>query len=268
MVSAHRQQEEKPNFKEITGRPWERFADRFDKHPDRSIVTSFAINHMAVEEFGRRLLEFRGRGERIVINEIGLGIDERSKTAKYILETSGRIGKIGSALLDIKRENVSFEPFELLNQIRNAGIRPGEFSLYAMDIRKDVLLAVKSAKVLRIPIHEETEEYLGKFFREFQAREGKSVSVKIPKEYRKRIICPEPFDIEKAYAPEKAHITFSFIYGGSLESQEAYLANLVKSTKTGGYVMFFDRADEKLLDELGLENAHPKAYWAQVYRLR
>ncbi|QLJ53250.1 MAG: hypothetical protein Sv326_1075 [Candidatus Fermentimicrarchaeum limneticum] len=271
MVWARKPLEEKPDFKEVKARPWERFADHFREHPQKPIVTSFGRNHLAMEEFGRRLLEFKDKGERVIINEIGLGIEERNKLDELIKE-SGVVEKLSLIERGVKRVNISFEPFELLNQIRNAGITPEEFTLYAMDIRQDVLLAVKSSKVLKIRLAGGDGEYFKRFFPEFHGKEEKGfwrvVSVKIPKEYRERIVCPKPLDIEKGPAPVKADITFSFIYGGSVSSEEAYLGNLIESTKEGGYVMCWGDFNEKVADRFNVERIPISNYFVRVYRVR
>jgi len=235
---------------EIKGRRWERLVDRFSEHPDKSPVTRFGNNYPAIEELGRRLLEFRGRGERIIINEIGVGM-----------------GEVGSPLFS--RKNVSYEPFEILNQVRRAGVKPGEFTLYVMDIRKDVLLAVKTTKVLRVHnlYLEGKWEYFRGFFPELhELMEEGLIPVGIPEEYRKRIICPKPLDIEKQPAPVKAHITFSFIPSNSLG--QSYFENLVESTKEGGYVLCLRGFDESALARLNVEKIEERGYYGPVYRVK
>jgi len=233
---------EKPGFKEINAWPWEKLRDRFREHPVDGAYTKFGINRIAVEEFGRRILEFKNSDEKIIINDVGLGIEERKGV---ILR--GR---------DLTKRNVSFEPFELLNQVRLAGIEPDRFRLYGIDERRDVLLAVRSTKVLLVGKEERDERYFQKFFQGFHMGDkGGYVPVRIPRDYRRRITCAE-LDIEKTPAPKKAHITFSYMYVGAPVSIRC-LENLAKSTMRGGYVMTYCPVYPEILEALGLEDMGP-----------
>jgi hypothetical protein len=123
--------------------------------------------------------------------------------------------------------------------------------------------------VLRIRVGEEGREYLKRFFPDFQKKgEWDITQVTMPEEYRKRVVCPKPFDIEKGPAPVKAHITFSFIYGGSISSDEAYLSNLIKSTKEGGYIMRSAEFNDKMVDKFDLERVPTNSPFVRVYRVR
>jgi len=269
MVWARKPPEEKPDFKEVKARPWEKFADHFREHPEKAVMTSFGGNAYAIMEFGARLLEFKNCGEMIVINEIGLGIEERSKILRKNADLFYSRAMRGIALIEtrVKNENVSFESFEMLNAIRKAGIKPEEFVLYAMDVRNDVLLAVKSTKKLRIGAHEDND-YFREFFPDFQKKEGGYTYITIPKEYREKIVCPKPLNIEDRHAPVKADITFSLIYGGSISSEEAYLSNLIKSTKEGGYIICSSDLNDKVADKFDLERVPTNSPFVRVYRVR
>jgi len=230
--------EEMPRFTEVIAIPPR-------KYSEKQATTDFGRNICVIEEFGRRILEFKNRGEMIVINVIGPGMV--------------CVGGGGDAT-----KNISFEPFELLNKIREAGIPPEGFKLYVMDINPKVVDAVELTKVLQVPM-DGKPEYFEKFFPEsHEKEEGGFMPVRIPEEYRKRIFCPEPFDIEKKSAPEKAHITFSLIHE---DPSPAYAENLVKSTRSGGYIMpYWDLVE--FAAKLGLEQVDTPKCPSPVYRVK
>jgi len=252
MKVAQKWPEEKPGVEELKGRLLDRFADRLKHRPHECTLTSFGVHHDMVREAGRRILEFRNHGETIAINEIGAGMEERSGIAVL-----GR---------SVTKRNAVFEPFELLNEVRKAGIKPEEFALYVMDIRKDALLAVKATKVLMVHAGERNSRYFQEFFPDSHEKErGGFIPVRIPKEYRERIICPKPLDIEKTPAPVKAHVTFSYI--PAVLGNSRYSDNLVKSTRGGGYILCQD-FDDAVAKRFGLEAAqHPELYFS-IYRVR
>jgi len=263
MVFAERQPEgEKPDFKEIRGSIRERIADHFKEHPERYTATYFGRNQFAMEEIGKRLLEFKDSGEPIIINDVGPGAHPRKKIRL--------LGK------EVMTENDSYEPFELLNEARKAGIAPEKFLVYVLDIRPDVLITVKSTRTVRVPAGgssapiELAIPYLQNFFPDMQEKEKSGViKVKIPKDYRRRIVCPEPFNIVEKPAPVQANITLGFLQGsfGSRSSSEEIegdstkisgISNLAKSTRSGGYLITHmdiglrEGLKDELLKELGL----------------
>lgn len=251
MPLAQKEPDEMLKLKEVTGRPIERFVDHFRSESGKCTATDFGRHSEAVGEVGRRLLEFRGRGERIVINEIGPGMVERSG-----ISLRGR---------DITKRNASFEPFELLNEIKKVGIRPEEFTLYVMDIRKDVLIAVKSTKVLKVSALDRNIRHFKEFFPEFHGEEKDGlIPVRIPEEYRKRVVCPQPFDIREKSAPEKAHITVSVIY--ELPTPPS-IENLVKSTRKGGYIISYWDFGKEAEKKFNLEPVESENCLLPIYRV-
>ncbi len=250
MVFTHKEHEGEPEFKRIRGGLAERFADRLGReHPDTKTDTSFGRNEEAIKEFGRLLAHLKLSEGRIVVNEVGAGVKERSAGMR------GRIFK----------QNVSYEPFELLNGFRKAGIKPEGFVLNVIDIRGDVLLAVKSGKEVKVPSIDAFGEYFDGFFPAYHGKmKNHYIPVGIPKEYRERINCIE-LDIEKSAPPEKAHITFSFI---QMKYEDVYLKSLARSTRKGGYIITHVEHEKKLLDMMGLDDVGQGEHSYAVYRVR
>lgn len=252
MVFVHKQpEEEKPKFKEIRGGLIESFQDRFKKYNAAFTITEFGRNQAEVEDFGRLLAEFKNTEEKITINDIGVGV-VRKKTvhipgvpATGVVRGNGVF--FGDTLIMKKmKRNYSFEPFELLNQVRQAGIPPERFVLNAVDRSMDALLAVKSTKTLEINTSRmrytnkelsSQKKYLQKFFPDFHGEEKDNViPIRIPKEYRKSIKC---YVLDLNYGPApKAHITFALPHTFTID--EKGLRNLVKSTRKGGYLMTYE----------------------------
>jgi len=195
-----------------------RLSEQLKAQPDVNLATWFGRNKESVLEFGRRISEFKGLNEIIRVNDIGLGL-RKSK-----IEIVG-VGEL--------KTNIPYEPFELLNQARNAGIEPEKIILYAADIRTDVLLSLKSTKTIKMPAGLEDIEYFRDFFPEFHKKDEKMVSVEIPEEWRKRIVLLK-LNILEQPTPVKAHITFSYV--PEVESRPECFENLVASTRRGGYV--------------------------------
>lgn len=192
-----------------------------------------------LKQVGGILLEFRNCGDRIVINDIGVGVEE-------IWGTSDMLSNSAHPHRDITKKNISYEPFELLNQARAAGILPSDFVLNAIDVRNDALLAVKSTKVLMIHKSDPSDSYFKKFFPEFHGEEKDHIiPVKIPKEYRKRIKC-YLLDLNAGLAPQ-AHITFAVLGAERLSPEGS--ENLIKSTRKGGYIIT-DQLERKTPEEL------------------
>jgi hypothetical protein len=238
------EREEETEFRRIRGGLIERFADRLRKHPKTTTSTVFGRNGEAVAEFGRLVAKLKEAGKIIVINEVGAG-----------LEDEGRI---------IKR-NASYEPFELLNEIRKAEVKPDGFVLNVMDIRKDVLLAVRSTKVLRVPVIEAVGKHFDEFFPEFQGEmRGKYIPISIPEEYRRRISCFE-LDVMETPAPSKADITFSFI---QMKYSDAYLERLAACTKKGGHIITHVEYEQEVLDRVGLVRSNPERLKYAIYRVK
>jgi hypothetical protein len=226
----------------------ERFADRLGReHPNPNTYTTFGRNVDAMKVFGELVSKLRMSEERIVINEVGVGFYDKSSGIKG----------------HIMKQHATYETFELLNELKKAGVKPGRFVLNAIDIRRDALLAVKSTKVLRIDTIEAFGEHFKNFFPELQEKmKDHRIPVRIPKEYRERVNCME-LDIESSAVPE-AHITFSFIQ--KLFS-DMYLENLVKSTMKGGYILTHVYYEDKTLDRVGLERAGQKGL-CEVYQVK
>jgi hypothetical protein len=240
VLSEKQPEDEKPKFKEIRGGLIERFQDRFKEHPDTVTVTSFGgRNEPVLKQVGKILLEFKNCGDKIVINDIGVGVEELWGTVDLLSNTAHKHR-------NITKKNISYEPFELLNQARAAGILPSDFVLNAIDVRNDALLAVKSTKVLMIHISDASDSYFKKFFPESHGeKKDNLIPVKIPKEYRKRIKC-YLLDLNDQSAPQ-AHITFAVLGAERLSSEG--LENLVKSTRKGGYIIT-DQLERKTPEEL------------------
>jgi len=251
MKVAQKQSEEKPDFKEVKARPWERLADHLKRCPQECTMTQFGTHQGMIDELGKRILEFKNCGEKIVINQVGLGMAQRERFTVR--------GK------DMFMKNFSYETFEILNVVRNAGIKPEEFTLYAMDIRNDVLLAVKSTKVLMMDEREKSTGYFKNFFPGFHGEEKDGYTpVRIPEDYRKRIICPKPFSIELDPAPVKAHITFSSI--PAVLGNSKYSDNVAKSTREGGYIICLN-FDVESAKKFNLQVVPPQATHFSVYHM-
>jgi hypothetical protein len=220
--------EEKQELKEMKGSRRERFIEFFKLHVQNTF-TQFARNQCMVWEFKKTLLEFKDSGKPVTINDIGPGFE--------------------GGLLHKGRKKVSLEPFELLNGIREVGIKPGEFTLYVCDIRGDALLTVKRTKILNVEARFSNMEDFSNFFKGFHGmmKDG-FIPVTIPEEYRKGIVCLKPFDITKQPAP-KADITYSWI--PALIGTDAYWQNLIRSTKEGGYLISY--ITEEYIKKFNLE---------------
>ena len=244
MKLAQKEHEELPDFKEVKGSLGERFADRLRKHPKENISTLFGRNWEAVEEFGRLVAKLKGAGKLIVINEIGAGLDAEGRIIKH---------------------NASYEPFELLNEMRKARVKPDGFILNVIDIRKDVLLAVRSTKVLRVPVIEAVGKHFDEFFPESQGEmKGKYIRVSIPEEYTGRINCFE-LDVMKTPAPIKADITFSFI---QMKYSDDYVERLAACTKSGGRIITHVEYEQKVLDKVGLVRSNPERLKYAIYGVK
>ncbi|MCX6775866.1 MAG: hypothetical protein NT130_03410 [Candidatus Micrarchaeota archaeon] len=268
MVFVHKQPEEKPKFTEIRGGLLERFQDRFKKYNPAFTITEFGRNQAEVEDFGRLLAEFKNTEEKITMNDIGIGLVRRKAVYFPGAATGVAIGKgvyIGDTFIMKKmKRDYSFEPFELLNQVRQAGIPPERFVLNAVDRSMDTLLAVKSTKTLEINTSRtrytdeelsSLKEYLQKFFPEFHGEEkGSLIPVKIPEDYRKRIKC-YALDLNDGPAPE-AHITFALPQTFTID--EKGLRNLVESTRKGGYLITdgFEKCTAEGLKRFNLSRVH------------
>lgn len=245
MTFAQKKNEDAPSFREVHGRIWEKFHDRLRiyRDPEYGALTSFGANRIAVAEFGRRLREFEDC-EEIVVNDIGLGIERRPGIT--VREKS------------LTMRNVSFEIFELVNQAMLGKIEPERIRFCGIDERRDILLAVKSMKEVRVDIKAKgfNKEYFQEFFPGFhREEEGGYLPVRIPNEWRRRIECFE-LNIKMAPAPEKAHITFSYMYVGEHVSS-TLMKNLAGSTRRGGYVMTYCPTYSDIWEEAGLENLGP-----------
>ncbi len=280
MVFREKESRELPAFDkiQIKGTLSERFKDHFEDHPLKILDTNFYRNKFALEWFDKIVHDLKKTQSNITINEIGLGIED--KIGKY--EIKFRLGEMRLKLKEmLAPKKTTYETFELLNILRNAGIKPEQFSLYAMDIREDVLLAVKSTKVLKVVTSKlladmptdvlenesakrltiEENEYAKKFFPDLQGKSRNSkepslarvLEVRIPRNYANRVVCPEPLDITKTPAPVKADITFSYIF--SCPEREERFSNLAKSTKPGGYIIteLSEEISPAFLEKIGVE---------------
>jgi hypothetical protein len=280
MVLRERESSELPAFDkiQIKGTISERFKDHFEEHPLKILDTNFHRNKFALEWFERIVHDLKKTQGSITINEIGLGIED--KLGQYDIKF--RPGTMRFKLKEmLEPKRTTYETFELLNILRNAGIKPEQLTLYAMDIRKDPMLAVKSTKTLKVvtakllsdmPDHVvknesanrstvEENEYFKKFFPDLQGKttnrkeypNARVVEVRIPRDYAKSVVCPEPLDITKTPAPVKADITFSYIF--SCPEKEERFSNLVKSTKPGGYIIteLSEEISPAFLEKIGVE---------------
>jgi hypothetical protein len=230
MTTAQKQPSEK-EFKEEVRK---KLLDELREYPADIGLTCFGRHKDAVKEFGRRIREFKDSAEIIRVNDIGIGF-------------TGLEAGIG---------NISYEPLELLNEARNGGIRPEQVILYAGDLLYNALFYLKSANTIRIHIDEENSEYVKGFLPEFQSRmdENMDISVRIPEEWRKRILYLK-LNILEEHAPVKAHLTFSYIL--PVDYDPRYLENLVASTRRGGYVFYEGEVSDEAIQKLNLELIQP-----------
>ena len=252
----------------------ERFQDRFKKYDPGHTITQFGRNRVEVEDFGRLLkAEFRDTEEKIIINDVGIGVVRKESVCfPGVTRTGVVVGNdvfIGNTpVMKKMKRNYSFEPFELLNQVKQAEIPPERFTLNAVDRSRDALLAVKTTKTLEVlasPVMSDLlmnrelkslKRYLQTFFPEFQGEEKDNIiPVRIPGEYRKRIKC-YALDLNDGPAP-KAHITFALPHTMTIEGKG--LRNLVDSTRKGGYLIThqFEKWTADGLRRFNLSKVHP-----------